>query len=134
MVGPLSAAEPYAEFLRGLYDRGYGEAALEYLKVISDPQGPALRRGRRDRSGNGERLARGGPRRRTPMSARRAWPSQDHLDKFLRSIPTMPAAAAYVTYGDLASSAATISLRLALLQKQERRTRQPLVCRSPHDV
>ena len=37
-VRPLSAAEPYAEFLRGLYDRGYGEAALEYIKIISERQ------------------------------------------------------------------------------------------------
>jgi hypothetical protein len=121
-AAPLWAAEPYTDFLRGLYDRGYGESALDYLKIIGERQDlPEDIKATLDLETASALRVAAKETQNADESAARLAAAQDHLDKFLKDHPDNPrAAAAYVTYGDLASTKGDNTLRLALLQKQEK--------------
>ncbi len=88
---PLAAGEPYAEFLRGLYDRGYGEAALEYIKFISDREDlPEDVRATLDLETANALRASARETQNADESAARLASAQDHLDKFLKDHPDNP--------------------------------------------
>lgn len=113
------AGEPYYPFLEGLYDRGYGAAALDYIKFSAartdlDPEirvcvdldtATALRVAARETQNTDE-------------SAAYLASAQTHLDKFLKEHPDHPkAATAMITYGDLAAGRGEKLLEEALGHK-----------------
>jgi len=116
---PARAAEPFLEFLHGLESRGYGEAALDYLAIISERKDlPEDVRGLLDlEKANALRTA-ASETQNADLANVRTIEAKAVLDKFLKEHADSPqAAAAFVSFGDLASTRATELLRAAQNQR-----------------
>jgi outer membrane protein assembly factor BamD (BamD/ComL family) len=115
----LAAVEPYREFLAALEDRGYGEAAVDYVKFAANrPDLPDEIRAILDLEM--ARALRVSAQETTNVDeqGQRLADAQGYLEKFLREHPDTPdAAAGYTEYGDVAYDRGKETLARALIYR-----------------
>ncbi|HEY5315067.1 MAG TPA: tetratricopeptide repeat protein, partial [Pirellulales bacterium] len=113
------ADEAFIPFLDGLYERGYGELAVDYLKQLSGRSDlPADFRAVLDLEMATALRVAAAETLNADESAQWLATAQDHLQKFLKEHADHPrAAAAFVAFGDLASERGDKVLALALRAK-----------------
>ena len=122
-AGPAPAAEPYRQFLEGLWDRGYGELAVGY--VNSQRRLPDLPADiRDDRSGPGPQPADCGRRgARAESATRQRETARTYLEQFKQAHADRPeVATADLLIGDLTLAHGQELLRLAQPLSGESRT------------
>jgi tetratricopeptide (TPR) repeat protein len=123
-VSLLSAAsaradEAFIPFLNGLYDRGYGQLAVDYLKELSARKDlpPEMQAVMDLEMATALRVA-AAETLNADESAQWLGAAKEHLEKFLKEHPDNPrAAAAFVAFGDLASERGDKVLARALRDK-----------------
>jgi tetratricopeptide (TPR) repeat protein len=115
-VPAARADEAFIPFLDGLYERGYGDLAVDYLKQVSVRSDlPADFRAVLDLEMATALRVAAAETLNADESAQKLTAAQEYLEKFLKEHADHPrAAAAFVAFGDLASERGDKVLALAL--------------------